>query len=142
MGLAELSEPGPPAGGEPGLTLVSTVAYDDIEIAFAVHEMNGILQAAGREPHRQPHWDDATDEMRQQVLDLVRSYRRGTTPEQAHERWRSLMADRGWRYGPAWSDTGRTHPNLVPYGQLPERQRIKSRMSHQVTLVMVLGASL
>lgn len=115
----------------------AAVAYSDEQIARAVHEVNGVLQGINGEAHRQPPWADLAEAGRQQVRDLVRLYRNGGTPRQAHEHWRSAMESAGWRWGPARTEGA--HPNLVPFEELPFAQRVKDRMSQQVVMVMVLG---
>lgn len=36
-----------------------------------------------------------------------------------HDEWCNAMRRAGWRYGPELDMPGLTHPELVPYAQLP-----------------------
>jgi hypothetical protein len=119
--------------------VVGAVNYNDSDIARVVHGVNGLLQEINGEEHRQPPWEELDREGRARVLGLVRCYRSGASPRQAHERWRSEMAAEGWAPGEERSYRALTHPNLVPFDELPPRQRVKDRMSQQVVMVMVLG---
>ena len=40
-----------------------------------------------------------------------------------HEHWALQRIADGWRFGPARSDTLKTHPGLVPYEELPESEK-------------------
>ena len=48
-----------------------------------------------------------------------------TTPEQSHEGWLNLKRKDGWVYGPVKDAGQREHPCMVPYSELPPRQRAK-----------------
>jgi len=43
--------------------------------------------------------------------------------ENAHDRWAVLRLAEGWRYGAERSDKHRTHPDLVPYSELPDGEK-------------------
>jgi hypothetical protein len=43
--------------------------------------------------------------------------------EAEHERWCAVRRSQGWRYGPERDDVARTHPDLVPWSDLPEARR-------------------
>jgi hypothetical protein len=40
-----------------------------------------------------------------------------------HDHWARKRIDEGWRYGAQRDDGRKEHPDLVPYGQLPESER-------------------
>lgn len=82
-----------------------------------------------------PPWRDAPYEMRKSVLDGVHGVIAGDTPEQSHERWCLGKWEDGWVYGPYKDAGAKTHPCLVPYEQLPERDRAKD---HIFTIVVKL----
>jgi RyR domain len=111
--------------------------FTDGQIAEAIHLMNGWLQEQFGDPYRQPPWPDAPQPMKDMVLALVRGYRAGISPQAAHERWVEAMEARGWRYGLRRSERDRTHPNMLPWGLLPQEQRLKDVMSQQITWVLV-----
>ena len=40
-----------------------------------------------------------------------------------HDHWARQRIEAGWTYGPRRDDERRTHPDLVPYGDLPGSER-------------------
>lgn len=50
------------------------------------------------------------------------------TPEQSHEKWSAYKTAEGWVYGPVKDLAAKTHPCLVPYGELPENDRRKDSL--------------
>lgn len=61
--------------------------------------------------------------------------------EDAHEVWASAKKAEGWTHGPARDDRDLQHPDLVPYSELPEREKQYDRDSatHTLRLVKKLG---
>lgn len=53
--------------------------------------------------------------------------------ENAHDIWALKRLQDGWTFGPERNDTERRHPCLVPYVQLPDRERDYDR-------TMVIGS--
>ncbi len=49
-------------------------------------------------------------------------------PEQAHENWVKFMAENGWEYGKKKDAVAKTHPCLVPFAKLPEKQKAKDHI--------------
>ena len=43
--------------------------------------------------------------------------------ENNHDVWAQRRFAEGWHHGPRRSDEERTHPDLVPYTQLPEEEK-------------------
>ena len=43
--------------------------------------------------------------------------------ENTHDHWARKRLDEGWRYGPKRNDAEKTHPDLVPYGELSESEK-------------------
>lgn len=48
-----------------------------------------------------------------------------TTPEAEHESWMQAYAAMGWRYGVVRDLAAKTHPDMVPFEQLPPAEREK-----------------
>jgi hypothetical protein len=115
--------------------------YDDETIAEAIHLMNGFLQRVHRERPLQPDWKHAPGPMKARVVALVRGYRAGITPREAHDRWVTAMKGDGWVLGERKNPHAAppTHPNLVDYAELTQCQRVKDTMSQQITMVLVAG---
>lgn len=52
----------------------------------------------------------------------------GVTPEQCHNNWLQSRLEGGWKLGTEINPIAKTHPNMIPYGQLPEVERRKDLM--------------
>lgn len=61
--------------------------------------------------------------------------------ENAHDQWALLRRQQGWTYGPARDDVAKTHPDLVPYRDLPEGERDYDRRTvlETVKAIIALG---
>ena len=57
-----------------------------------------------------------------------------------HEVWASNRLDDGWTYGPVRDDAAKRHPCLVPYDELPEREKDYDRATSQETLKFILAS--
>lgn len=55
-----------------------------------------------------------------------------------HEVWASGRVDEGWTYGEVRNDARKTHPCLVPYEQLPEREKDYDRRTSVETLKFIM----
>jgi hypothetical protein len=49
----------------------------------------------------------------------------GRTPEDSHQLWMAQKLADGWVYGPVKDREKKTHPDLVPFDQLPEIEQRK-----------------
>ena len=56
-----------------------------------------------------------------------------------HEVWAAGRLREGWTYGPQRDDRKKTHPCLVPYGELPEAEKDYDRQTAQNTLKLVVA---
>ena len=59
--------------------------------------------------------------------------------EQVHDAWATGRLNEGWTYGPELNPSLRTHPCLVPYGQLPEHEKEYDRRTAAVTISCILN---
>lgn len=55
-----------------------------------------------------------------------------STPEESHENWCNVRKSQGWVYGEVKDLQNKTHPCLVPYEELPERQKIKDLLAQAI----------
>lgn len=103
-------------------------------IAQVCHEANRALQAIQNDPTIpvSPAWVDTDPETRASAVEGVRGVLAGATPEQSHEQWCAFKRAHGWTYGVHKDGITRTHPSLVPYGDLPAEQRIKDALFHAI----------
>ena len=47
------------------------------------------------------------------------------TPETQHEDWMKYKLDNGWKYGKKKNEAKKTHPDLVPFNELPKQEQLK-----------------
>ncbi len=78
----------------------------------------------------QPHWDSAGKIVQDSVISGVKKRMENPdiTAAQSHEEWRRYKEAEGWVYGEDKSLKEKTHPNLVPYDELPPEQQIKDHL--------------
>ena len=112
---------------------------DIADIAQVVHEAVRAIQRVTDDPQPSPAWDDADPWQHQAAIDGVRHALGGQTPEQSHETWCADKAAAGWVWGPVKDAeaTPKTHPCLIPYGQLDAAQKAKD--AALVALVGILA---
>ena len=55
-----------------------------------------------------------------------------------HEVWAQGRISQGWTWGPQRDDTLKTHPDLVPYEDLPEVEKQYDRDTATVTLKLII----
>lgn len=58
--------------------------------------------------------------------------------ENNHSHWARQRLEAGWSYGPRRDDVRKTHPDLVPYGDLPDDEKEYDRTSVVETLKVIL----
>jgi hypothetical protein len=61
--------------------------------------------------------------------------------ENVHDRWALQRMSEGWTYGPHRNDQLKTHPDLRPYGELPDSEKEYDRLSVRETVkgIVALG---
>lgn len=59
--------------------------------------------------------------------------------ENAHDIWAQQRLADGWTYGPERDDAAKTHPDLVPYAELPEGEKEYDRLTAMETLKAILA---
>lgn len=63
---------------------------------------------------------------------------RETLAEQVHDAWAAGRLDEGWQYGPKLDQQLRTHPSLLPYDRLSEREKEYDRRTAAATILCIL----
>jgi hypothetical protein len=59
--------------------------------------------------------------------------------ENTHEIWARQRMSEGWTWGPERDDKAKKHPDIVPYGNLPESEKEYDRMTAMETLKVIMG---
>jgi len=75
-------------------------------------------------------WEEAAEWQRGPCIAAVRRILNlpYITPELHHEMWASNKLHNGWKYGENKDDRAKTHPHLLPWDKLTEKQKNKNRM--------------
>jgi hypothetical protein len=75
-------------------------------------------------------WDDASEAIRRGYMLGVEGILYGTvkSPEEQHAAWMNTRLADGWSWAAKKDDVKKTHPCLVPYGELPQEQRVKDTL--------------
>jgi RyR domain len=105
------------------------------EIARVAHEVNRAYCKAIGDPE-QPAWEDAPDWLQLGVIRGVRFHldHPEASPEDSHAKWLEDRTDQGWTLGPKDVEL-KTHPNMLPWAQLPEDQRVKDHLFRAIVRV-------
>lgn len=81
----------------------------------------------------EPHPIDVSDiELEYELIDLQEAI-----AENAHEEWAENRRKEGWTYGPERDDEKKEHPDMMPYGCLPESEKEYDRIMAMNTLKLV-----
>lgn len=59
--------------------------------------------------------------------------------ENAHDVWAVGRMREGWTYGPKRDDDAKTHPDLVPYADLPDQEKEYDRQTAMKTLCAIIA---
>ena len=104
---------------------IFTLGPIDIDqISKTCHEVNRAIQKFNNEPVG-PSWIEAPADIKESARQGVLKAMQGETPEQLHESWMTFKIDGGWTYGLTKDDVKKTHPCIVPYEELDEKQKLK-----------------
>jgi hypothetical protein len=99
----------------------------DIENAARIcHEANRVICAINGDLS-QPTWEDAPDWQKESAREGVRFHlqKRHADGRDSHDKWMETKLLSGWRYGPTKDAAAKTHPCLLPYHALPDREKVK-----------------
>lgn len=100
------------------LGLIAAIAYS-VNVAYCA--------AVG---DQQLPWNDAPESVKKGIEAGVDFHLKNpdTTPEQSHEEWLKDKEANGWVYGEVKDLANKTHPNILPYAELPPEQRAKDHL--------------
>lgn len=60
-------------------------------------------------------------------------------PSFNHEGWKKRKLDDGWKYGEIKDEEAKTHPCILPYGELPPEQKVKDQLFKASVLALSGG---
>ena len=96
--------------------------------AIFVYE-GAILQAVAVDAPIVPEpWPERDEAFRSQFIEYVDGLCNGRTmptPEEAHGSWWRAYEAMGWKYGPVRDTEAKTHPDMVPFAELEQREQDK-----------------
>lgn len=88
-----------------------------------------ILQARAVDAPVVPEpWEERDHAFRKQMVAYVSGLCEADelpTPEQAHDSWWRAYEGMGWTYGPVRDVVAKTHPDMVPFDRLEQREQDK-----------------
>lgn len=58
--------------------------------------------------------------------------------ENVHELWSKMRIEQGWKYGEQRNDNEKTHPCLIPYKDLPDKEKVYDRTTSVETLKLII----
>lgn len=96
------------------------------DIAKVCHEANrAFCEALG--DTSQAAWDEAPEWQRESAVNGVVFHQRNAhaRPSASHENWMAEKESAGWVFGEVKDPEAKTHPCMVPFGELPEPQQRK-----------------
>lgn len=86
------------------------------------------LQAAVDAPVVPEPWAEREADFRAQFIEVIERQtgsERSSDPEALHDDWVRAYEAMGWRYGPERDREAKTHPDMVPFGELEKREQDK-----------------
>ncbi len=109
----------------PSSESVTTVVERRAEFVYEAARIQAIAVDAPVVPEP---WVVRETDFRYQFLDVIERQcgeHRSSSPAELHGSWMQAYYDRGWVYGSERDVEKRTHPDLVPYDQLEQREQDK-----------------
>ncbi len=106
-------------------------------IARVVHEALSAWSRANGEPGYAP-WDEASDEDRASTEASVRHAlaNPGDDDPKQHDQWAGQKREAGWTFGPVKDPAKKTHPDLVPFDQLPKSVQQKDALLRAIVAAL------
>jgi RyR domain-containing protein len=93
-----------------------------------VYEAARLQAAAVNAPVQPEPWWDREPAFRQQFLDVIEmmcSPDRKTSPEELHYDWVDAYLNMGWTYGPVRDPVMKTHPDMIAFHELGKLEQDK-----------------
>lgn len=111
--------------------------FTDEQIARVTHEANRAYCVALGD-FSQVEWEVAPVWQQDSAIAGVAAKRANPsmTAADQHESWLAHKVTDGWVYGEVKDADAKTHPCMVPYGQLPAKQRAKDHIFGAICAAM------
>jgi hypothetical protein len=96
--------------------------------AVFIYEGARMQAAAVDAPVVPEPWTDRDEAFRTQflgVIDMMCGPDRKSSPEELHDDWVRAYEAMGWQYGETRDPRAKTHPDMVPFGELEQREQDK-----------------
>lgn len=84
-----------------------------------------------------PHWEGYPTVAQDEMLAFVLAILEGKSPESQRERWLVDMLMAGWKLGPEYNATLKTHPRMMHWAD--DSVEIRSNLTRAGNLVSVLA---
>jgi hypothetical protein len=78
-----------------------------------------------------PYWDGRDKAFQESFIKAVEEEcqdKPHLSPEESHKRWMEDHLKMGWKYGECYDRDAKTHPDLVPYDELPQWEKDKDEV--------------
>lgn len=92
-------------------------------------------QVAAGQPYNKEINNDQLESLRNGIAFMLDNPK--VTPEENHENWMRMKVKQGWVYGKVKDFDKKTHPDLVPFGDLPiieKKKDIADIVSHNLAV--------
>ncbi len=109
--------------------MTSISKQEVLVIARVMHEAIRAFQAAHDQP-TSPHWNKAPRWMKDASIAgaKFRIENPKASASDQHVQWMNEKKENGWKLGTVKDPIAKTHPLLIPYGELPELERQKDAL--------------
>ena len=98
------------------------------EIAKIIYEATRLETEWSKRSIQPEKWEDKDEKFRKQFIDVIGKYLsldKLPTPEEAHNSWVEAYKKMGWKYGRKKDASKKTHPDMLPFYDLPKDERDK-----------------
>lgn len=80
----------------------------------------------GESPYAQSLFDESQRQRR--IAAMQECAAQSTGDAERHDSWMAMHHESGWVYGEQFDPAKKTHPNLLPWNELPPSTRSKARI--------------
>lgn len=112
------------------------------ELWKTIEATQGAIAAEIRRMLNEPPFDASNltpENTRRRIAAMIECAADATSDEERHTAWIRMHESAGWTYGDKFDSVLKTHPNMVPWEQLPKTVQSKARI---FDIMAKLGKSL